>query len=695
MAVAAIRLDTPIQYIKGVGKERGNALAKVGIKNVEDLLYYFPRRHLDRTTITYCKDLKPAEFATVVGKIDSCGISRFKNGKLFQAQLNDDTGFLKLIWFNGTNYIEKSIKQGDVIAVHGKIDNFRGFQIVHPEYDKLSPNTKSLSTGAVIPLYPLNHALKQAGLGYRSLRKLFRNVQQSITNIPDYFYPEFLKKYNLISRREALDAIHFADNKEQLEQAIHRLKFDEHFFLQLGNAIKKSTLDKVGTKPIKETGPFAKLIYDSLDFELTVAQKRVLNEIYSDLKKPIMMNRLLQGDVGSGKTIIAILTAAIAVGNKLQVAIMAPTAILANQHFKVFQKFADITRIPTALLVGNRTEKERKSILKGLADGSISQIVGTHALIQTDINFKKLGLVIVDEQHRFGVLQRNDLVSKGQNPHFLAMTATPIPRTLSVTCFGDMDISIIDQMPKNRLPITTAVVQAARLNKVYSFIRDEVARGQQCIVVYPLVEETEKSDLAAATEAFQNLSQNILPQLKIGLIHGRMKKIEKENIMENFSNNEINILVSTSIVEVGIDIPNATIMLIEHAERFGLSQLHQLRGRVGRSDKKSYCILVQRKYSDLGDRRLKILESTNDGFKIADEDLKMRGPGVFFGTQQSGYFNFKIANLTSDDRILKSARKAAFDLINYDSQLEKPQHRELRQHFYKHYQHLMKNIGVG
>ena len=695
MAVAAIRLNTPIQYIKGIGKERTNALAKVGIKNVEDLLYYFPRRHLDRTTITYCKDLKQAEFATVVGKINSCGIRRFKRGKLFQAQLHDDTGFLTLVWFNGIGYIKESIKSGDILAVHGKVDFFNGFQIAHPEYDKLSPNTKPLSTGAVIPLYPLNNALNQVGLGHRSLRKVFRSVQQTIRNIPDYFHAKFLGKYNLISRCEALSAIHFAENKEQLEKAKHRLKFDEHFFLQLGNAIKKNALDKIGTKPLIETGPFAKLIYDSLDFELTVAQKRVLNEISNDLKKPIMMNRLLQGDVGCGKTIIAVLTAAIAVGNKVQVAIMAPTEILAYQHFMVFQKYAEIAQIPTALLVGNTAEKERKSILKGSEDGSISQIIGTHALIQNDINFKQLGLVIVDEQHRFGVMQRSSLVAKGQNPHFLSMTATPIPRTLSVTYFGDMDISIIDQMPKNRVPVTTTVVQAERLNKIYNFIKNEVARGQQCIVVYPLVEETEKSDLAAATEAFKHLGQDIFPQLKVGLIHGRMKKDEKEKIMETFSKNKINILVSTTVVEVGIDIPNATIMLVEHAERFGLSQLHQLRGRVGRSDKKSYCILVQRKYSDLGDKRLKIVESTNDGFKIADEDLKMRGPGVFFGTQQSGYFNFKIANLISDNDILRLARGAAFSIVKDDNRLEKSQHKELSQHFYKNYQHLMQHMGIG
>jgi ATP-dependent DNA helicase RecG len=374
---------------------------------------------------------------------------------------------------------------------------------------------------------------------------------------------------------------------------------------------------------------------------------------------------------------------------------MAPTEILAHQHYEVFRKFADIAKIPTALLVGNIKTKERKPILDGLKNGKISIVVGTHALIQKDVEFKKLGLVIVDEQHRFGVMQRGDLVAKGQNPHFLAMTATPIPRTLSITYYGDMDISVIDEMPKDRIPITTTIVQPTRLSKVYYFIKDQVGRGQQCMVVYPLVEESEKSDLAAAVVAHQELSEKTFPEYNVGLIHGRMKKEKKDAVMESFSLNKINILVSTTVIEVGIDIPNATVMLVEHAERFGLTQLHQLRGRVGRSVHKSYCILVQRNFNDLGNQRLKIMESTNDGFKIADEDLKMRGPGVFFGIQQSGFFNFKIANLITDGNILKKARSAAFDLVKDDPSLQKPDNVEIKNHFQKHYQYLLKNMNTA
>jgi len=695
VASAAIQLDTSIQFIKGVGPARSKALSEIGIEKVEDLLYYFPRRHLDRTSVTNCNDLKKESVVTVVGIVKSCGMKTIRHGKLFQALIEDNTGFLTLTWFNGAAYIKKSIKVGDKLAIHGKVEFYRGFQIVHPEYDKLEVDSEPLSTGSVIPLYPLNQTLKKAGLEHRSLRKFIRNIQKQLSGISDFYTESFQQDHNLINRRDALDAIHFAKDIVHLKNAIHRLKFDEHFFLQLGVALKKDTLDRIGTDPLDKIGPYTKLIYDQLDFELTIAQKHVLKEIVDDMKKPIMMNRLLQGDVGCGKTIIAILASAIAVGNKTQVAIMAPTEILAHQHYQVFKKYADKVQISTALLVGNLKAKERKSILEALADGRINIVVGTHALIQKDVKIKKLGLVIVDEQHRFGVMQRGDLVAKGQNPHFLAMTATPIPRTLSITYYGDMDLSIIDEIPKNRMPITTTVVQPTRLPKVYNFIKEEIKRGQQCMVVYPLVEESEKSDLAAAVVAHKELSENIFPDYKVGLIHGRMKKEEKDEVMAAFAANGINILISTTVIEVGIDIPNATVMLVEHAERFGLTQLHQLRGRVGRGEKKSYCILVQRNFTDNGIKRLRIMGNTYDGFKIADEDLKMRGPGVFFGIQQSGFFNFKIANLISDGEILKEARKAAFALVNDDRLLQKPENANIKLHFQNHYQYLLKNMSIS
>lgn len=695
MASAALQLDTPIHYIKGVGPVRSQVLAEIGINTVEDLLYYFPRRHLDRTSVTACRDLEKGNVVTIVGQIKSTGVKTFKRGKLFQVLLEDEFGHITLTWFNGIRYVQKSLKVGSVIAAHGKVEYYRGFQITHPEYDMLDQNRDQISTGSVIPLYPLNQNLKKVRLEHRSLRKFIRDIHSKINIIDDFSPDSFLKDYGLVDRKQALTAIHFAEDVEQLHAAKRRLKFDEHFFLQLGVASKKKAIDKIGTTPLAKTGRHTKDIYSQLDFELTASQKRVINEISEDIKKSVMMNRLLQGDVGSGKTIVAILAAALAVDNDVQVAIMAPTEILAEQHYTVFRKFTDRARIPTALLVGNLRAKARESILNGLGSGKIKIIIGTHALIQKDVQFQKLGLVIVDEQHRFGVLQRGDLVDKGQNPHFLAMTATPIPRTLSITYYGDMDLSIIGELPKERIPVTTTVVKPDRLDRVYNFVKEEVIAGRQCMIVYPLVEETEKSDLAAATEAHKHLSTVKFPNLKVGLIHGRMKNDEKDSIMAAFAANEINILISTTVIEVGIDVPNTTVMIIEHAERFGLTQLHQLRGRVGRSNQKSYCIMVERNFTENSQRRLEIMESTNDGFKIADEDLKMRGPGVFFGIQQSGFFKFKIANLLTDGEIIRSAREAAFELIANDQNLELSDNQPIKYHFNKHYRHILKGSNIG
>jgi len=407
------------------------------------------------------------------------------------------------------------------------------------------------------------------------------------------------------------------------------------------------------------------------------------------------MNRLLQGDVGSGKTIVSVLAAAIAVANNVQVAVMAPTEILAHQHLASFKKYAEMAHMTCAILVGGTPAKERKAILGGLAEGRIDIIIGTHALIQKDVIFKELGLAIVDEQHRFGVLQRGDLTSKGLNPHLLAMTATPIPRTLAITYHGDMDLSIIDEMPKNRIPIVTKVVDEQRLKKVYDFMKDEVAAGRQCMVVYPLVEETEKSDLAAAVEMHANLSGNIFREFKVGLIHGRMKKDEKDVVMDAYGRNEIHILISTTVIEVGIDIPNATVMLIEHADRFGLTQLHQLRGRVGRGSEKSYCILVRRNFTDNSKKRLQIMESTNDGFVISDEDLKIRGPGEFFGIRQSGFLKYKIADMVTDGPILRKARKAAFELVKTDPNLNQSAHELIHTRFMSEYQDKLVQVNIS
>ncbi len=690
-----VSFSTSLQFLKGVGPARIKTLSEAGLESVEDLFYYFPRRHLDRTTVTPIRSLEKDSYAFVVGTVQVCGEKKTRKRKLFQAVLSDKTGLLTLTWFNGIPYIKRSLSPGDRLAVFGKIEFFNGFQIVHPEYDKINAEDDPLNTGVVVPLYPLTQSFKQVGLDQLRFRRMVREILKQVPEIDDIFSNDVKNRYNLCSLSSALSSIHFAENVQDLHQAIHRLKFDEHFFLQLLLALRKETVKQTGATPLSDSGPYVKRIYDSLPFELTEAQKRVVTEIRKDLSKSNPMNRLLQGDVGSGKTIVALLISAIAVGNQAQVAIMAPTEILAHQHYESITAFVESAQITCAILVGNTPTKERNNILESIENGKINLVVGTHALIQEDVKFKNLGLVIVDEQHRFGVMQRGELVEKGLNPHFLAMTATPIPRTLAITYHGDMDLSIIDELPKNRLPITTKTVNPERLDSVYAFMRDEVKNGRQCMIVYPLVEETEKSDFAAATEAFEDLQKTVFNGITVGLIHGRMKKEEKDAVMDSFSNNEIQILVSTTVIEVGIDVPNASVMLIEHADRFGLTQLHQLRGRVGRGTAKSYCILVQRNFTKNSKRRLKIMEETNDGFLISDEDLKIRGPGEFFGIRQSGFLKYKIADMVTDGALIRQAREYAFEVVEKDPHLRKPEHLGIRNKFIKDYQSMLEAVNIS
>ena len=690
----ALDLDTSVSILSGVGSRRAEILVAHQIVYIRDLLYYFPRRHLDRTTVTPIRKLVRDESHSIIGQVETFGEKSTRRGKIFQVIISDGTGLLILTWFNGIRYVKHLFKIGDRLAVHGKIEWYNGFSIIHPEFDKLEENDDLLSTGSVIPLYPLTHELRSTGIEQRVFRKMMREVLKSVQPARDIFTDAFLKDYNLVSLSEALQQIHFAENIERLKTAIQRLKFDEHFFLQLLMALRKTSLKQTATRSLPDIGPYFRTIADSLPFELTKAQKKVLKEIHEDMKKNVAMNRLLQGDVGSGKTIVAILSSVLAVGNNVQVAIMAPTEILANQHYQSFVKELNKAKIPCTLLVGNMKKSKRQSILDGLKNGKIPVVIGTHALIQEYVEFKELGLVIVDEQHRFGVLQRGKLLDKGLNPHFMAMTATPIPRTLAITYMGDMDLSIIDEMPANRIPVVTKVVKPARLPKVYAFIKDEIKAGRQCMVVFPLVEESEKTDLAAAVENHRELNEKIFYDLDVGLVHGRMKGKEKNAVMAKFELNEISILVSTTVVEVGVDIPNATVILVEHADRFGLTQLHQLRGRVGRGSDKGYCILVHRHESDKSRLRLATMETTNDGFQIADEDLKLRGPGDFFGLRQSGFIQYKIANMITDGSIIRQARKAAFTMVETDPDLCHDQHAGIKERFQLDYRDKLDMVKI-
>lgn len=663
-------IDDTITKLSQISSQRAKVFSGHQINSISELVYYFPRKHLDRTNITLIRDVTRGNKFNIVGTVETFGERSTRYKKIFQVIVTDGTGLIALTWFNSIRFIKKLFKKGDTIAVHGKVEWYKGLTINHPEFDRLDHDDNPSNTGAIIPIYPLTIELRSAGIEQRLIRKTILEALNSVSSVNDMFNDLFIRSNNLCGLDESLKQIHYPDSIEKLNQAIYRLKFDEHFLLQIFMAMIKKNIKSEKTKALKDVGPYFKSIRNTLSFELTKAQKRVIREIHSDMKKNVCMNRLLQGDVGSGKTIVAILSTALAVGNNVQVALMVPTEILATQHYESFQKELSKARITCCSLIGKMNKKERKIIINNIEAGKISVVIGTHAIIQEDINFKNLGLVIIDEQHRFGVGQRNKLTEKGINPHFLSMTATPIPRTLSITYMGDMDLSIIDELPKNRIPITTKVIDSQRLPKVYSFIKKQIELRQQCMIVYPLVEESEKSDIAAAVDMYKELKQNIFPDIEMGVIHGKMKSDEKKSIMRDFEQNKINILVATTVIEVGIDVPNATIMLIEHAERFGLTQLHQLRGRVGRGAEKSYCILVNHGTNEKSATRLGIMEETADGFRIADEDLMLRGPGDYIGYQQSGFIKYKIADMITDGPIIRKARKLAIDIIDKDPKLE-------------------------
>ena len=685
MQERVLSLSTPLTVLKGIGPKKAEALSIDGLSTIDQLLHYYPRKYLDRTTLTLLSKLSGGQNVNVIGTIQSIKMRKGKFKYFLESIIYDGYGYLTLRWFNGAKYIKKALKIGDKLAVSGKVEFYNGYQIIHPDFEKLKEDEDPINTGSIIPIYPLTSNLKNNGIDSRFLRRIIKTIKKSSISINDHFEKNFLLETNLIELKRALNDIHFAKSLIDLNRAIERLKFDEHFFLQLYLAFKNQKNLKIKSKPCFQNSKFDKKIIEALSFELTEAQHRAHTQIKNSLTNSSPMNCLLQGDVGSGKTIVSILASSIAVESNFQVAIMAPTEILARQHLKSFKKEFDPLKITCALLTGGMARKERDKIIESLNNGKIDLVIGTHALIQKDVKFKKLGLVIIDEQHRFGVNQRRKLVEKGNNPHFLAMTATPIPRTLAITLYGDMDLCIIDEMPKNRKPVITKVIDENRLKRVYDFMAKEVALGRQCMIVYPLVEETEKSDLIAATEMYEELSKNEFSNLEVGLIHGKMEKTEKDSIMNQFSANNINILISTTVIEVGIDVPNSTIMLIEHAERFGLTQLHQLRGRVGRGKNKSFCILVRRSFSENAKKRLNIMEETNDGFVIADEDLKIRGPGEFFGIRQSGYLSFKIANMKTDGSLIQKARKLAKEIIKHDSNLEGRKNIELKNKLYKTY----------
>ena len=689
-------LDTPIQFIKGVGPKRAEVLHSLGISKIKDLLYYFPRKYVDRTSLSTIGSIQEGDEVNLVGRIKSVNLRRMKKGNFVTANVADHTGSIRLMWFNASDYIHQSLKVGDLLTMHGKVAAYKGsHQIVHPEYDKLNANEISLTTGFIIPVYPLTDDLKKSGLENRNLRKIIYLALQSIEKIDDHFDKDLREQFDVEDLNTALRNIHYPKDFESLEKSVHRLKYDEHFFLQLLLAKRKSKIKENKYDSIKFKTKSYNKILKNLHFELTGSQQLSLREIVDDFLSENPMNRMIQGDVGCGKTIVSILASAIVVDNNYQVAIMAPTDLLSKQLFKNFKSQFESIGIECTLLVGSLKPKNKNKALNEIKSGKSNIIIGTHALFQKDVIFNNLGFVVIDEQHRFGVNQRQKLLSKSNNPNLMAMTATPIPRTLAITYNGDMDLSIIDELPKNRPNINTSYIEKENLPTAFNFIREKVEAGGQTIIVYPLINESEKQDLSAAVESYEYLRDNIFPDLTVGLMHGKLEDENKNLEMNNFMNGDIDILVSTTVVEVGIDNPNVNVMLINNSERFGLSQLHQLRGRVGRGTIESYCLLCSDSESPKTKERLSIIVNSRNGFEIADEDLKLRGPGEFFGEKQSGFVKFKIADLITDGPIIRDARMKAFEIIKNDANLSQENHSFIKQKFDNEYLKLFLKTTVN
>ena len=666
--------ETNVIYIKGVGPKVGNLLNKLGIFTAKDLLFYFPKRHIDYSSRTLIKEIKAVSNVTVIGTIRSVSAYNSKNNLgIISVSVADETGVIKLSFFyaKANRYMLEHYKsqfiKGSNIIVSGKakIDKYSGtYTIDKPEYQVLSgefDGKSNLNIARIVPVYQLVD-----GLSIKTLRRAIYNALEQYEPIIENVIPQdIIYRNNLLDRKKALRQIHFPETEELLEHARYTIVFEEFFFLQLKLALMRETNNKnikALKLNIKKDGLVEKF-KKSLPFELTNAQNKAIDEILKDISSDKPMQRLLQGDVGSGKTVVACIMLLSALENGYQGALMAPTEILAQQHFNNFVRWLTPFGISVGLFTGTNGAKVRKKLETDLKNGQINIAIGTHALIQDNVEFNQLGAIVIDEQHRFGVKQRSQLMVKGKNPQVLTMTATPIPRTLALTTQGDLDFSVIDEMPKNRKPIKTYIIKPSQRNQAYKMMRNEIDNGHQCYVVYPLIDESETLSAKAATIEAERLSTEVFPDLKIGLLHGKLSNSEKDEVMEKFKNKEFDILVSTTVVEVGVDVPNSTVMMIENAERFGLSQLHQLRGRVGRSDLQSYCLLVPANSSQTTMDRLKIMEQTNNGFIISEKDLELRGPGEFLGTRQSGMINFALADIIKDTKILEKARQEAFDYV--------------------------------
>ncbi len=687
LATSEHSLDSPITVLKGISSAMAAKFARLGVATIRDMLYFFPHRHLDYTRVKPISELEVGQEQTVVATVWEAHITALGGRKGTEATIADDTGMVRVVWFNQP-YMAKMLRTNTSIVISGRVSAFKGSMVFEsPEWELLE-NEDLTHTGRLVPLYPLT-----SGLTPRRVRKVVKEtVAQWVPQLADFLPQEVRDRCSLLDLPQAIQQAHYPDSEQMKAEARKRLAFDELFLIQLGVLSRKHEWQESQRgNPFQIDAPLLERFLSTLPFTLTPAQQRVMGEILSDLRKPKPMCRLIQGDVGSGKTVVATAALLMAVANSYQGALMAPTEILAEQHFnnisallsKIGQPETEkgtLIRYPSlphpltmALLTGSLSQGEKQRLQQLIRQGDVDLIIGTHALIQREVEFKQLGLAVVDEQHRFGVMQRSALRQKGFNPHVLVMTATPIPRTLALTLYGDLDLSVIDQLPPGRVAIETRWLKPSQREGAYAFLQQKIAQGRQAFIICPLIEESETIEARAAVVEYQRLSKEVFPDLRLGLLHGRMPASEKEEVMRRFRNRELGILVSTSVVEVGIDVPNAVVMLIEGADRFGLSQLHQFRGRVGRGEYKSYCLLLSESLSLEGKERLRIIEQTQDGFLLADEDLKLRGPGEFFGTRQSGLPDLRMARL-SDVALLELARDEATRLFQQDPGLRQPEH---------------------
>ncbi|MCX7843015.1 MAG: ATP-dependent DNA helicase RecG [Clostridia bacterium] len=685
-------LRKPIQYLKGVGEARARLFNRLGIFTIDDLIKYYPRDYEDRGNLKKIIQLADGESCAFQGVIATAVTeSRPRKGlSIYKLLIKDETGAIIATWFN-QHYLKNIFKVGESYVFYGKISRkFRSFEVQSPVFEKVNKDGMK-NTCRIVPVYPSTAALSQ-----NIFRAAVSNALVLVSGKLEDALPIHIRtNYKLCEINYCVSNIHFPATVEDFNNSRFRLAFEELFILQLGLLSIKNSLQQekegIKFKPVDEVRQFI----EELPFKLTSAQKKVFGEIEADMESNKVMNRLVQGDVGSGKTIVAVLALFKAVKNGYQGTLMVPTEILAEQHFKSIAPLLEQYGIKTALLTGGQSKKQKEHILQQIKNGCIDAVIGTHALIEDNVQFEKLGLVITDEQHRFGVRQRAKLSKKGDNPDVIVMTATPIPRTLALILYGDLDISIIDELPPGRKPVKTYIAESSMRDRVNNFIRKKVGEGRQVYIICPLVEASEEVDAKSAMETAKRIAAKDFRDLKVGLIHGKMKHKEKEEVMREFVEGRIDILVSTTVIEVGVNVPNSTLMVIENAERFGLAQLHQLRGRVGRGEHQSYCILYNESQSDISRQRMQVMEKTNDGFVISEKDLELRGPGEFFGTRQHGIPELKIANLYKDMDILKTAQKAALELLEQDPLMERPENKKLKDLIFQHFKDKLKHLSLN